>query len=339
MFDMIKELSLLNSVSGNEDAVREYIISKIDGKCEYSVDALGNIIALKKGTSPTKNKVMISAHMDEVGMIVTSVTADGMLLFDTVGGVDARAIIGRNVVVGDKKIPGVIGAKALHLQGDDEKNQAVKTENLYIDIGADTKERALEVVKLGDFTTFSSEYLELGDGFIKGKALDDRIGCAIMIDMINSDLEYDAYFTFVVQEEVGLRGAKVAAYTVEPDFAIVLEATTAADISSVSGADKVCVCGEGAVVSFMDRHTIYDKELYNLAFDVAKQNEILCQTKTKVAGGNDAGAIHTSKSGVRTLAISAPCRYLHTASCMLKKADVSAVCDLAKKMHEKMASL
>ncbi len=339
MFDMIKELCLINSVSGNEDNVRDYIISKIEGKCEYNVDALGNIIVFKKGKNPAKNKVMISAHMDEVGMIVTSVTDDGMLLFDTVGGVDARAIIGRNVLVGDKNIPGVIGSKAIHLQTSDEKNQPIKTENLYIDIGADSKQRALEFVKLGDFTSFYSEYLTLGDDFIKGKALDDRIGCAIMIDMINSDLQYDAYFTFVVQEEVGLRGAKVAAYSVAPDFAIVLEATTAADISSVSGADQVCVCGEGAVVSFMDRHTIYDKELYNLAFEVANENKILCQTKTKVAGGNDAGAIHTSKSGVRTLAISAPCRYLHTASCMLKESDVSAVGELAKKMHEKMASL
>ncbi len=339
MFDMIKELCLLNSVSGNEDKVREYIISKVKGKCEYNIDPLGNVIAFKKGKKTAKNKVMISAHMDEVGMIITSVNDDGTLLFDMVGGVDARAIIGRNVLVGDKNIPGVIGSKAIHLQTSDEKNQPIKIENLYIDIGTSPKQHTLKYVKLGDFTSFYSEYLELGDGFIKGKALDDRIGCAVMIDMINSDLEHDAYFTFVVQEEVGLRGAKVASYTVEPDFAIVLEATTAADVSSVSGADKVCICGDGAVVSFMDRHTIYDKELYSLAFEVAKEKNILCQTKTKVAGGNDAGAIYTSKSGVRTLAISAPCRYLHTASCMLKKSDVLAVSELAKNMFEKMASL
>ena len=147
---------------------------------------------------------------------------------------------------------------------------------------------------------------------------------------MKSDLLYDTYFTFVTQEEIGLRGAKAAAFSVDPDVAIVLEATTAADIPNVSGEKRVCELSKGAVVSYMDRSTIYNKQLYNLAFDIAKEEKIPCQTKTMVAGGNDSGTIHLSKGGVKTIAISVPCRYLHSASCVINKKDFIAVSDLAK---------
>ena len=300
--ELLEKLCQLNGTSGDESRVRDFIISEISGHCDYTVDPLGNIIARKKGAEPAKNKVMISAHMDEVGMIVTSIKSDGTLTISEVGGVDPRVVIGRQVSVGENSINGVIGAKAIHNLSADERKKAQKFSSLYVDIGATNKEEAEKFVSLGDRVHFYSEFLTFGDGFIKGKAIDDRFGCAVMIDLIKSELPYDCTFTFVVQEEVGLRGARPAAYTVDPDFALVLEATTAADIPLASGEKRCCELGKGAVVSHMDRSTIYDKELYNISREIASEKGIGWQTKTRVAGGNDSGAIHISRGGVRTTA-------------------------------------
>lgn len=338
-FQRLKTLCDLNGASGMEDAVRDYIISQIDGKCEYKTDNLGNIIAFKKGVNPAPYKLMISAHMDEVGMIVTSVKPDGTLTFDTVGGIDPSVIAGRQVSIGKDNLNGVIGSKAVHNLSKDERNKSVAVKNLYADFGAKDREEALKYVSVGDYIHFSSPYTEFGDGFIKAKAIDDRFGCLAMLNIIDHDIPYDTYFTFVVQEEIGLRGARAAAYTVNPDFAIVLEATTAGDIAGVSGGDKVCTLGGGAVVSFMDRSTVYDRPLYNLAFDTARENNILCQTKTRIAGGNDSGAIHISRGGVRTLAISVPCRYLHSPSCVIKKSDALDCMRLTEILMEKVQCL
>lgn len=337
--ELLKKLCLLNGTSGDESKVREFIISQISGYCEYSVDPLGNIIAYKKGRSAAKNKVMVSAHMDEVGMIVTSVKSDGTLTVSPVGGVDPRVVIGRPVRVGDSGIVGVIGAKAVHNLSDEEKKTAPKFTALYADVGAEDKSAAEKLVNLGDRVHFDSEFLRFGDGFVKGKAIDDRFGCCVMTEMIQSELEYDCVFTFVVQEEVGLRGARTAAYTVDPDFALVLEATTAADIPLASGEKRCCELGKGAVVSHMDRSTIYDRELYEISRKAAEENGINWQTKTMVAGGNDSGAIHLSRGGVRTMAISAPCRYLHSPSCVVKLSDLEDCQRLAKIMTEKMCVL
>ena len=173
------------------------------------------------------------------------------------------------------------------------------------------------------FAYFVSDYCEFGDGFIKVKALDDRIGCMLLIELINSELEYDTYFCFNVQEEVGLRGSTCTSFTVQPDIAVVLESTTAADIDGVSGAERCCLLGKGPVVSYMDGRTVYDRELYSKAFEIAKENGISIQTKTKIAGGNDAGAIQNSAGGCRVCAVSLPCRYIHTGSSVVKKSDIS----------------
>ena len=337
--ELLEKLCQINGTSGDEGKVRDYIISQIKGYCEYTVDPLGSIIAYKKGANRSKNKIMISAHMDEVGMIVTSIKSDGTLTVSEVGGIDPRVVIGRQVLVGDNNINGVIGAKAIHNLSADERKKAPKFSSLYVDIGATDKEEAEKLVSLGDRVHFSSEFVTFGDGFIKGKAIDDRFGCAIMIDHIKSELPYDCVFTFVVQEEVGLRGARPAAFTVDPDFALVLEATTAADIPLASGEKRCCELGKGAVVSHMDRSTIYDKELYKISREIAKEQGIGWQTKTMVAGGNDSGAIHISRGGVRTTAISAPCRYLHSPSCVVKLSDLEDCEKLAKLMIEKMCTL
>lgn len=317
---MLKDLCLLNGTSGREEAVRNYIIEKIKDKCEYSVDALGSVIALKKGKKAPDKKVLVAAHTDEVGFIITNITDDGFLRFAPVGGIDAAVVLGRRVDING--IKGVVGAKAVHLLSDDEKKNEPAFDKLAIDIGAADKAEAEKAVSLGDCAYFASDYCEFGDGFIKSKALDDRIGCMLMIELINSDLEYDTYFCFNVQEEVGLRGSGCSAYAVKPDVAVILESTTAADIDGVTGGDKCCVLGKGPVVSFMDDRTIYDKQIFDLAFEVAKEYNIKIQTKTKIAGGNDAGAIQKSGAGCRVAAVSLPCRYIHSGSSVVKIADI-----------------
>lgn len=336
MLKRLETLCMLNGISGDENDVRDYICKEIIGFADFQIDNLGNVIAFKKGKNTPKNKIMISAHMDEVGMIVNFINSDGTLKVSSVGGVDPRVVFGRQVTVGKNGIVGVIGAKAVHNLTADEKDKAVTFDKMYIDIGCDSKEEAQKLVSLGDSVAFSSEFIEYGDGFVKGKAIDDRAGCAIMLEMIKSDLEFDTYFTFVVQEEIGLRGSRCAAFSVEPDYAIVIESTTAADIPSASGADRVCELKKGPVVSFMDRSTIYNKELYNLAFECAKELEIPCQTKTRVAGGNDAGAIHLSRGGVKTIAVSVPTRYLHSPSCVINKEDYFNSFKLVKALTDRI---
>ncbi len=339
MFDDIKELCGLCGTSGDEERVREYIISRIEGFCEYKTDALGNIIAFKKGKNSPKNKIMLDAHMDEVAFIINYIRSDGTLSIDMVGGVDPSVVIGRQVVVGKELIPGVAGSKAVHLLSSDEREKKPKMSELYIDIGANDKSEAEKYVKPGDIVYFAPGFTEFGEDKICSKAIDDRFGCALLIKLIRSELLYDAYFTFTVQEEIGIRGAKTAAFAVDPDIAIVCETTTASDIEGVEGADKVCCLGSGAVVSYMDRSTMYDRKLYDLAFELAKENNIKCQTKTKIAGGNNSGSIHIAGNGVRTIAVSAPCRYLHSPSSVADKNDLNACYDMVKALFEKAAVL
>lgn len=337
MIKTLKTLCLINGTSGREEKVRDYIISRISQKAEITVDSVGNVIAFVRGRKRAKNKVMISAHMDEVGFIINGITDDGFLKFTSVGGVDEKVIYARDLTVGEKEIPGVVCVRPIHLLTDEEKEKCPKIKDMTIDIGAKDKEEAEKYVSVGDSAYFISDYTEFGDGFVKAKAIDDRFGCAAMIKMIEDGVKYDTYFTFVTQEEVGLRGAQTAAYTVAPDYAIVLESTTASDINDADEINSVCRLGAGAVVSFMDRATLYDRDLFRLSKKIADENNISWQTKTMVAGGNDAGAIHKSRGGVKTLAVSIPCRYIHSASSVAKKEDMKSVYDLAVKLSEYFA--
>lgn len=333
---MLNDLCLINGTSGDEGKVRDYIITQIKDYCEYSVDNLGSIIAYKKGKKAPKQKISINAHMDEVGFIITGITDDGYLRFTSVGGIDSRVCLDRIVTVGKKAVKGVIGDKAFHLLSSDEKDRCPSFDDLLIDIGATSKDEAEQYVSLGDFAYFDCDYVELGNGYIKVKALDDRIGCMLMIELIKSELEYDTVFCFNVQEEVGLRGSKCTSYAVDADIAIVLESTTAADLDGVSGANRVCVLGDGPVISFMDNRTIYDRELFELGFTVAKENNIPAQTKTAVAGGNDAGAIQTSGDGARVMAISLPTRYIHSGASVVKASDIDETRRLLKALLPKL---
>lgn len=328
-FDNIKKLCELNGISGREHRVAKEILKQIKGiATDAYIDNLGNVIAFKKGKRTPKNKIMLSAHTDEVGMMVTSVTDEGYLRFATVGGVNTKVILGRRVTVSDKGIYGIIGTKAIHQQKSEERSKAVEVEDLLIDIGAKDKKDALKHIALGDSVCFICDYTELGTSSMLAKALDDRAGCAVLIAIMKTELEYDTYFAFSVQEEVGLRGARVASHTIAPDIAIVVETTASGDVAGVKDEKRVSVVGEGAVISYMDRSTIYDKGLYDLAFSLAKKKKIKVQTKTMISGGNDAGAIHVSNGGVRTIAVSAPSKYIHAPSSVIDKNDMLAVLDI-----------
>lgn len=329
MLDTVKELSLLCGTSGRETKIREYIISRIDGRCEWHEDALGNIIAFKKGRKPATHKVMLDAHMDEVGVIATFINSDGTIKFSPVGGINTKVLLARQIVF-DNGTVGVVGIKPIHLSKGDEKTKIPSQDSLYIDIGASSKEEAEKYIKIGDTGVFLSDFVEFGDSKIKGKALDDRVGCAVLLDMIDSDLPFDAYFSFSVQEEIGLRGATTSAYGIDPEYAIVLETTTAADLIDVPEHKKVCILGEGAAVSFMDRSTLYSKELFDTAFRVAGEKGIKIQPKTVVAGGNNAGAIHKARAGIKTITVNTPCRYLHSPSCVCDTRDIVSVRQLAE---------
>lgn len=324
---MLKELCLCNGGSGDEKAVSDLIKSQLKNtNCKIETDALGSLIVFKKGKMKPKHSVSISAHMDEVAFIISSVRDDGYLNFKPVGGIDPHVVIDRTIVVNG--INGVIGAKAVHQLTAEEKKTQPGFENLYIDIGAKSKEEALKYISLGDYAYFNSAYTEFGSDCIMTKALDDRIGCYLMIELIKSDLPFDTTFCFNVQEEVGLRGAMCSAYAVQSDISFVLETTTASDLQGCTGGERVCVLGDGVVISFMDGRTVYDKELYRLAFELANKNNIKCQTKTMIAGGNDAGAIQSAGKGSRVLALSVPCRYIHSGASVVSKKDIQATKNL-----------
>lgn len=337
MTDRLLELCALDGTSGDEGTVREYIRQRINAD-EITVDPLGNLLVFKKGRKTPKNKLMFAAHMDEVGFMVTDITDEGFLRFGAVGGIDPRVLLGRGVRFAGG-VKGVVGTKAVHQQSADERKKAPAFDDMLIDIGSSTKEQAEKLIERGSCAVFDSDAFCFGDGFIKSKAIDDRAGCLIMMDMINGEPEYDAWYAFTVQEEIGTRGAKAAAFTIAPDIAVVLETTTACDIAGVSGDNRVCELGGGCVVSFMDRSTIYDKELYHIARQTADRLGIPNQTKTLIAGGNDSGSIHVSGGGVRTCALSVPCRYLHSPACVIKESDLDATARLASAVLTEFAVL
>lgn len=325
MLDTIRELSDIEGISGFEDMVAAYIHERLkDAPAVESitVDRIGNCIVHLKGKQPAPHRVVMAAHMDEVGGIVTGITDDGYLRFDAVGGVMPAVVYARRVSVNGHI--GVIGGKAIHQCKDKEKTTVPAIADMRIDIGADSREEAERVVRLGDAVYFISEYTNLGDGRFKAKALDDRVGCALLLQLAKTQPEYDVTLTFTVQEEVGLRGATVVGNTLQPEYAVVIDATTAADTAGVPTDKQVCRVGGGPVVSFMDRRTLYDHELYTHIMSLAKQNGISAQTKTTIAGGNDAGAFQTAGMGAKVVAVSLPCRYIHSPACVLDATDVDA---------------
>lgn len=332
MYELLEKLCNAGGVSGNEDEVRNIILSEISDCCEVKTDNSGNIIAFKKGRKRPAHTLMIDAHMDEVGLIITDVTPDGFLKFSTVGGIKESVLISKRVMIG--KISGVIGIKPVHLSSAEERKHYPKESNLCIDIGAMSREEALEKVSYGDYASFENEFVLTESGLIKSKALDDRVGCFVLINLLKKESEYDFYATFTVNEEVGLKGAKCAADFVNPDFAVILEGTTASDIEGVPEEKTVTKVGFGPAVSFMDRSALYDNGLIN----AVKTLSVKYQIKRAVAGGNNAGAVHVSHSGVRTVAVSVPCRYIHSPSSVCSAEDIENAYLLAEKLKDYICS-
>lgn len=331
MIDLLEKLCGMDAPSGNENVVRKFIRSyaKLYAD-EMREDSIGNLFVFKKGRDRRNKPLMLCAHMDEVGIIIKEITADGYLKFDFVGGVDRRVAIGKRVLIGDKRIHGVIGLKAVHLTTKEERKKAPRISELCIDIGCEKKTVAEKLVSPGDFGVFDSEFKRFGENRIKARAIDDRAGCMVMLKLIEEELLYDTWFVFTVQEEVGCRGAVSAAFTVNPSYALVLEATTAADIPSSEDAAKVCELGKGAVIGCMDGGAIYDKRFFTLLREIAERKGIAWQMKSRVAGGTDAKSIHVSREGVRTTSLSVPTRYIHSPSCVADVRDIDGVLRLAR---------
>ncbi len=323
MRDAVLSISALEGISGREQAVRAYILEQLKGAPavrEVRVDRLGNVLAELRGKQPAPQRVMFAAHMDEVGGIVTHITDDGYLRFDCVGGVASEVLFASRVTVNGHV--GVIGGKAVHQCSGDAKTSVPAVGSMLIDIGAATRAEAETVCRIGDAVCFIRDAVSLGEGRYVSKALDDRVGCALLISLAKTQPQYDVTLAFTVQEEVGCRGALTAAFAVQPAIAVAIDATTAGDIMEAPADKQVCCIGDGPVISFMDKATMYDKPLFDEIFRLAAQHGIRAQIKRFIAGGNDARSLQAAGEGARVAAVSLPCRYIHSPTCVLDDADV-----------------
>lgn len=339
LMDTLKTLCALSGPSSFEDDVRDYLRRRAEAAgARVRVDGMGNLICVKRGAKSASQKLMLAAHMDEVGLMVKSITEDGYIKFACLGGIDRRVLIGKPVFLGKNRVSGVIGLKAIHLITAEERKSVPKLDELYIDIGAGSRGEAEALTHIGDFAVFSDYITEYGSGMLKAKAIDDRIGCAVMIELLEKDLPVDVTFVFTVQEEVGTRGAFGAAFSVTPDIALILEGTTAADSPTTDANRRACYPGRGPVVPYMDGGAVYDRGLFELLRDLAEENGIPWQTKEYIAGGTDAKAIQRSRSGVRVATVSAAVRYLHSPSSVASISDFEHIETLALRFIEAVAA-
>jgi len=337
MIELLKTLCALPGPSGREEQVRAYIEEYAKPYADKMLtDPMGNLHVFRKGVNSEKT-LMVCAHMDEIGIIITGITDDGYLKFDFVGGVDRRVVIGKRVWVGEHNIPGIIGVKAYHLCKGEADKVVPAVSALYVDIGAENKEDAMKVISLGDIGCFDPDVFEMGSDLLKAKALDDRLGCAVCMKLLEQQPLCDTWFVFTCQEEVGARGAGTAAFRIQPDAALIIEATTAADLPGVPAHKTICKPGNGAVIPFMDRNTIYNREFYDVMTRLADDNGIKWQTKQMIAGGTDACNIQRSGAGVPVVGIAAALRNIHSPACIGSKSDFEGVYRLAELFMKEFA--
>lgn len=331
----LKTLCELNGTSGDEKQVRLAILEATKPLCtSVKIDRAGNVIAFKKGTGKSQRHLLFAAHMDEVAFIIMDATEDGLLMFRPIGGIDPRVAVSKYVVIGEKKVKGVIGALAIHLQSREDRKRVLPWDGLYIDIGAKSKEEALGECPAGSFAYFDNGYELLGEGFAVSKALDDRVGCYNLLRLLEGTYDADITCAFTVMEEIGNRGAMGASFASAADTAIVFEGTAAGDMGDVEDVHRVCEAGKGVAVSFMDRTSIGDRALYQALLSLAKEKNIPAQPKQGVTGGNDAWAFQRMGEGKRVCVLSVPCRYIHGPSSVLCLSDVDAQLALAKAYAE-----
>ncbi len=336
---MLEQLSNAFGPSGCEHEVRELVIGAIkDSVDSYRVDHLGNLLAFKRGSKRSKRMtVMIAAHMDEVGFMITRVDADGYLHFANVGGIDARVLPTKRVKIGPKRIQGIIISPPIHVLSAEKRKQVTPANELVIDIGATKKEVAEGKCPKGTYASFETTYRKLGRGIVCGKAFDDRVGCAMLIELLErGPYPFDICAAFTTMEEVGLRGAKVAGYEIKPDVAFVLEGTICEDSPKERETCPVTQLGDGPAITLVDGNTIVNRQLAQFALKRAKVRGIPCQIKRPGVGGTDAGSIQHSGSGVPTLPISVPVRYIHSPASVLSLKDISQKVDFVEYLVRKI---
>lgn len=317
--ELLERLCLANAVSGDEGEVRAIVLEQIRPYTDQiKVDALGNVLAVRKGRLPSIERpskdrplrVMVAAHMDEIGFMLVSDEGDGFYRFDVVGGIDVRQLVGKPVSIGPGHHPGVIGAKPIHLTKPDETKKKLPLESLRIDVGP-----ARNKVKVGDRATFATPFTNLGPS-VRGKALDNRLGVASLIELVkNPPGNIDVLAAFTVQEEIGLRGARVSAYTFDPDLAIAVDSTPANDLPAWDGSENTAYntrLGGGPAIYLADSGTLSDPRLVRHFVDTAESRGIPYQIRQPGGGGTDAGMIHKQRQGIPSLSISVPGRYPHT---------------------------
>lgn len=349
---LLEKLSLTFGPSGCETLVADEVYQNISHLADEIIhDRSGSLIAVYKGTNgavksglPKIKRLMLSAHMDEVGFMISSIDENGYLKMAPLSVRDPKVLVGKYVTVGDEnsRFDGYIGAKPIHLL---KEKGLPEYDGLYIDIGADCRETAEKYVPVGSFGTFKSDFVRFGkDGrMIKGKALDDRLGCAVLCDTLrylrenNVPVPFDVYFAFTCREELGISGAVTAANLIRPDYAVIFEATAVSDVYGTPETSMVARQGAGAVVTLRDRGTIYDKELTNFILSAAEKRKIPYQIKKFLSGGNDSAGIQKTRSGVKCAAISAPARYIHTSSNVIREEDFFSIEKLAAAIFDEYA--
>ncbi len=327
----LEKLSEAAGVASRENEVRDIIKDYIDGHVDrLETDIMGNLIAAK-GLEQSGPVTMLAAHMDEVGLMVTEIEENGLLKFMSVGGLDKRILISKVVNVGSENVRGVIGAKPIHLQKKEERKRPVEIDNLYIDIGVNSRQAAENYVKPGDVAVFKTEFTKLNNKKVIGKAFDDRVGCSLLARLTKCEPSVPTYFVFTVQEEVGLRGARQAAYKIDPDRAVVVEGTTAADVPDNEEHRYSTTLDEGPAFTIRDRSLISNRSLLQNLIETAENNNITYQFRRTTAGGNDAGVIHLTREGIPSAVISLPCRYIHSPLAMMSLEDYNLADSLLKK--------
>ncbi len=327
-FSLVEVLGLLSNIvgtAGSETAVRRAIRPFVEDYVdELYVDAMGNLVTLKRGTGESALRVLVTAHMDEVGLMVTGYRSDGELRVETIGGINARLLPGLHVVVGQDQLPGVIGVKPIHhAYGNSAKAASVR--NLAVDIGAKNKDEAEGLAPLGTFIAFNTKFCDLGSSLM-GKAFDDRAGCSMLMALLRDKaLPFDLHGVFTVQEEVGLRGAQVAAYAVAPDVAIVLEGTLADDMPKKSpdlDVSPTTELGKGPALTVKDRSYITPPQLLAHFVKTAESENIPYQLKQPGISGTEAGSIHKARGGILAITVAVPCRYIHSPVSLIRRRDL-----------------
>ena len=321
------ELALLTklcnavSVSGDEQEVRAIVTEELRDFADVTkVDAMGNVLVRREGKGLDRVRVMIAAHMDEVGFMIVNDEGDGVFEFRVIGGVDPRQLVGKPVTIGRDHIPGVIGAKAIHLTTPEERKQVLKVDQLRIDVGPGTGSK----VKVGDRGTFATKLVVLGPS-IRSKALDDRLGVFNLIQLVKyAPDNVDLLAAFTVQEELGLRGAKIAAFAFDPEIGIAMDSTPANDLPDYDGNENTShntKLGDGPAIYIMDRGTIGDQRLIKWLIESAEAEKIPWQFRQPGLGGTDAGEIHKTRTGVPSVSVSVPQRYLHSPAGLIRIED------------------